>query len=44
MHNTDPNCVWAASSFFSFFFGGEKDGLGQRADMKKREGTAYRTV
>lgn len=35
MHNTDPNCVWAASSFF--FFCGEKNGLGQRAYMKKKE-------
>ncbi len=31
MHNTGPNCVWAASIF------GGKRGTGSRADMEKRE-------
>jgi hypothetical protein len=30
MHNTGPNCVWAASIF------GGKRGTGSRADMEKR--------
>jgi hypothetical protein len=37
MHNTDPNCVWAASSFFSFFFWEKKMDWVKGADMKKNE-------